>query len=251
MRIAGSNKLPALPGRRKLTPPLDKKKQFSDLMMNWKAERPPLQERSAFPFAFDKPTQRPQIPEQQTITTSRVPARDDVPELECAPDEEARSERTAGDAPYTALQPQLPVREAQPLTSHVESVEAPRAPAEVRGIQSVAGEILYVAQPNGVQEVHIQLNSTTFEGLQIRVDRSGAHIAVRFTTASMDVARLLERNVGELTAALAARGLDVQGVRVVHQAAPASESTLANTYAGRSTKSQSGDRNQRQGGRNR
>lgn len=90
-------------------------------------------------------------------------------------------------------------------------------------------EISVVVNAPGQQQVHIELNSTTLKGLQIRLDRQEGGIAIQFQSSSDEVARLLSKNVDALTQGLADRGVNLADI---HIAGP-QQTDQGQTYKGR------------------
>lgn len=83
-------------------------------------------------------------------------------------------------------------------------------------VQEIAAEA-----PLGLSSVDIQFDSHTLEGLHVRLEKTGDRIAVRFSTASDAVTRLLTSNVDRLTEALVQRGYVAPAVSVQRVEAPA------------------------------
>lgn len=129
------------------------------------------------------------------------------------------AERTAvlarSDADPSPSAPFTPVAAVAQQTQMPAEVEAPRSVAEPRLIQGIVSEIVMAAEPGGTQEVQIQLNSRTLDGLKINISKDAAgEIAVKFITANENVAQMLQRNVQTLSHSLAAKCLPVAGIQV-------------------------------------
>jgi hypothetical protein len=75
-----------------------------------------------------------------------------------------------------------------------------------RVISSLVQEIVVQAPPGGPASVDIQFNSTTLEGLHVRIQKTGESVEVRFSTASEDVSRLLAAKIDSLAQGLVQHG---------------------------------------------
>jgi hypothetical protein len=81
-------------------------------------------------------------------------------------------------------------------------------------LASLVREVTVAAPPAGGASVDIQFDSRTFEGLHVRIQKSGDSVHVRFATSSGAVSRLLEANAHTLSEALAQRGYAAPTVTV-------------------------------------
>ena len=120
--------------------------------------------------------------------------------------------------------PALRGLEDQPAVSQV---HAAGSTADVERIQALTQEMVDKIQtskgPGGGDQVDIQFNSRTLQGLQVSISHNDAGVSVRFNTASEQVSQLLSQNVQTLVQALAAKGVEVGDVRVVPTTTTASE----------------------------
>jgi hypothetical protein len=117
--------------------------------------------------------------------------------------------RWAEPAGTPGAQPQ-----AQGWDPAVRALEKPQGPPEIRHVEAIVQEISVALREDGAAEVHLELNSRTLDGLRIEISGQQGAVAIRFHTASQEVAQLLARNVDNLSSALAARGVNVSEVRV-------------------------------------
>ena len=141
----------------------------------------------------------------------------------------------AGPDAMTAHSPQtvtqIPIladsHPASSATSHTESLHAVSLPPQIEG---VVREITAGVNAAGRNEVNIELNSKTLNGLQIHIEKHDGKIDVQFQSRTDDVARLLSRNVGALSQALADRGVAVNDIRIeTPQAVPRTEEYKSNS----------------------
>jgi hypothetical protein len=92
---------------------------------------------------------------------------------------------------------------------------------EVRQLDGLVQEILVVAGPGVAPQVEVQFQSTTLEGLNVQIVRKGDEVSIRFLTGSDAVAKLLTRNVDQLSQSLHAKGVPVGPIQVELAPAPA------------------------------
>lgn len=92
--------------------------------------------------------------------------------------------------------------------SKIESKHVVNLPPE---LQNLVHEIAVV---NGGHEVHIEMNSNALKGLHIRIEKQDGAVAIQFQSSSEDTARLLLRNIDNLSQSLADRGVNVADIRV-------------------------------------
>jgi flagellar hook-length control protein FliK len=104
--------------------------------------------------------------------------------------------------------------DVQPAITTASPVQAPHSVAIPPGIEGVVREITTGINGAGNHEVHIELTSKTLGGLKIQLERHDGKIDIQFQSRTDDVARLLSRNVNELSQALADRGVQVNEIRV-------------------------------------
>ena len=105
-------------------------------------------------------------------------------------------------------------------------VQAPAAAgtpalAPAKQLDGLAQEIVVHATPGVEPKVELQFQSTTLDGLNVRITRKGDEISIRFLTGSDSVAQLLAQNSGQLSQALSAKGLQVAPIRVELSPTPA------------------------------
>jgi hypothetical protein len=92
---------------------------------------------------------------------------------------------------------------------------------EVAPLEGLVQEILVVAGPGVDTKVDVQFQSTTLDGLNVRIVRKGDEVSIRFLTGSESVAKLLTRNVDQLSQSLHAKGVPVAPIQVELAPAPA------------------------------
>lgn len=107
-----------------------------------------------------------------------------------------------------------PVQQPEIFNRSAGKTEETHAAAPSRMVEQLADEITVATKESGVKEVQIQLNSKTFEGLQINISRQDGGIQVQFQTQSNRVAELLQGQSGQLADRLAAKGLTVASISV-------------------------------------
>jgi flagellar hook-length control protein FliK len=110
-----------------------------------------------------------------------------------------------------AGQPQS-FRETAPVTLQTQKTAAPVSlpPA----MQNLVQEIVVATGPKGSAQVDIQLNSKTFDGLKVSISQTGGNVSIQMLSRTPEVAALLNRNVDQLSQALAARGVPVASIQV-------------------------------------
>ena len=89
----------------------------------------------------------------------------------------------------------------------IEHIEAPRAVTPPAIVEGLVREISVVATESR-QEVHIELNSKTLDGLRIDISKKDGNVSVQFVTSSPEVERVLQRNMDALHQGLAQRGVN-------------------------------------------
>jgi flagellar hook-length control protein FliK len=129
------------------------------------------------------------------------------------------------------------------------AVATPAPVADVRPLDGLVREILVVAGPGVDPKVEIQFQSKTLEGLNVRIERKGDEIAIRFLTGSESVARLLSQNVDQLTQSLHSKGLHLAPVQV--EFAPVSPRSTGSDHNPRDGRRGRGEERQDQGKRQR
>jgi hypothetical protein len=107
--------------------------------------------------------------------------------------------------------------EIQPL---IGQTAAPAHVNETDVIQSIVQEILVVTEAGGPPTVDVQFNSTTLDGLRVRISGNKDEIAIRFSTSSESVLHLLKQHVGELSDVVQAKGLHVAPIQIEMRPAP-------------------------------
>ena len=115
-------------------------------------------------------------------------------------------------------------------------------PPETALIQNLVSEILVSATPEGGKSVEVQFNSKTLAGLKVQITGTGDHLSIRFSTSSQSVSQLLSRNIGQLSQALEAKGLQIAPIQIEMApppAAPASSPQSGNS--GRDNRRGQGD----------
>lgn len=137
-------------------------------------------------------------------------------------------ESLAANAGAPVLSPPLPFGDVAP----VEAGQAVAAPTEAL-LTSLVQEITAEAPPGGNTSVDIQFNSRTLEGLQVRVQKKGESVEVRFSTASDAVSQLLTANAQSLADALAQRGYVAPAVSVQRAPGPTVSPTGDSRRSGR------------------
>jgi flagellar hook-length control protein FliK len=130
-----------------------------------------------------------------------------------------RLSQSANDVSHGAPVLSLPINVAPPLVQDTKAASTLNEPEVIRNL---VREILVVTEPRGRQTVDVQFNSTTLDGLRVRISREDDKIAIRFLTASASVSDLLSRNAAQLSEALQAKGLHVVPIQVELRAAPVS-----------------------------
>jgi len=151
---------------------------------------------------------------------------------------------TKGKFQLVSEPPPVPQPLAGPWPSsppQVQETEGPRGAQPARVIDSLVQEIVAGVNAAGAEEVQIQLQSSTLEGLRIHISKEEGNLSVQFFSRSEEVSGLLSRNLESLASGLAARGLAVGALQVQTSPAP-----LRREESGRSQ-----DRRGRQGGQGR
>jgi len=133
-----------------------------------------------------------------------------------------RLSQSADDVGHGAPVSSLPINVAPPLVQDMKAASTLNEPEVIRNL---VREILVVTEPRGRQTVDVQFNSTTLDGLRVRISREEDKIAIRFLTASAAVSDLLSRNADQLSEALQAKGLHVVPIQVELSAGPVSIET--------------------------
>jgi flagellar hook-length control protein FliK len=105
----------------------------------------------------------------------------------------------------------VPLENTQPL---IRQTAAPAPVKQTDVVQSIVREILVVTEAGGPPIVDVQFNSTTLDGLRVRVSGGKDQIAIQFSTSSESVMHLLKQHVGDLSEALQAKGLHVAPVQI-------------------------------------
>jgi len=82
------------------------------------------------------------------------------------------------------------------------------------GIRALAREINFGVNAAGKEQIEIQLNSKTFDGLRIQIVRDQGLINIQFQARTQELSQLLTENVGALTNSLADHGIKVGQIRV-------------------------------------
>ena len=133
-------------------------------------------------------------------------------------------EKSSGRGPEDDGKPSLTTSPVllSPLRDMVPSAAAkPSAAPEVRDLDGLVQEILVVAGPGRAPLVEVQFHSSTLEGLNVQVSKTGDEISIRFLTSSASVAQLLSQKSDQLSQGLEAKGLQVATIQVeLTQASP-------------------------------
>ncbi len=81
-------------------------------------------------------------------------------------------------------------------------------------LQQLVREISVVVNASGNQQVNIEMNSKTLQGLHVQIERREGAVSIQFQSNSDQVASLLSKNVESLSQGLADRGVNVAEIRV-------------------------------------
>jgi flagellar hook-length control protein FliK len=95
----------------------------------------------------------------------------------------------------------------------IEHVEAPRPIAPAAIVEGLVREITLVTSDER-QDIHIQFDSRTLEGLQIQISKEHGNVSLQFVTSSVEVERILHRNMDQLTNSLSQRGVNLSSNRI-------------------------------------
>lgn len=100
--------------------------------------------------------------------------------------------------------------QAAQATQEVEAVRGTPA------IEAVADEIYLATNELGDQQLTVNLNSKTMDGLSFNIKKDAATgvLGVEFLSKTPEVTKLLEQNLAQVSQALAAKGLNIGEVRV-------------------------------------
>lgn len=105
------------------------------------------------------------------------------------------------------------------------SIEGASAAATV---QALADEITAVAGPEGMRELQVEVDSNVIDDLRISVSRDASgELTVRLMTDSVQTTKLLQDNLGQLSAALAARNVQTTAIHVTARVNPAASAAAA------------------------
>jgi hypothetical protein len=129
-------------------------------------------------------------------------------------------ESLAANAGAPVLSPPLPFGDVAP----VDAGQAVAVPTTTL-LASLVQEITVEAPPGGNASVDIQFDSRTLDGLQVRVQKKGDNVEVRFTTSSDAVSQLLTANAQSLADALVERGYVAPAVSVQRAPGPTKVAT--------------------------
>jgi flagellar hook-length control protein FliK len=138
----------------------------------------------------------------------------------------------------------LPVSTAAPVLSG--GAPATDAAGQTAAIQSLVQEISVAAPPGGPQSVEVQFNSTTLEGLKVRVTSTDGDTTIRFSTSSQSVSQLISRNADQLSQALEAKGIQAGPIQVEWRPASVASSSSDGTPSRDNRRGQSDGRQQKQ-----
>ena len=121
--------------------------------------------------------------------------------------------KSANPQPESAQtgQPQS-FRETAPVAQQAQKTAA--AASLPPAMQNLVQEIVVATGPKNSAQVDIQLNSKTFDGLKVSISQTGGNISIQMLSRTPEVAALLNRNVDQLSQALAARGVPVVSIQV-------------------------------------
>jgi flagellar hook-length control protein FliK len=93
-------------------------------------------------------------------------------------------------------------------------VDSKRIVALPTDLQQLVREISVVVNASGNQQVNIEMNSKTLQGLHVQIERRDGAVAIQFQSNSDQVAGLLSRNLESLSQGLAERGVNVAEIKV-------------------------------------
>jgi len=159
----------------------------------------------------------------------RMPSKTDASKRHETPTGEQKTAepKTTSPAPATAAVTETPFVRGPVDRPAVSEVRATGS-ADLDRIQALSDEMVEKVQASkdatGNDQVDIQFNSRTLQGLQVNISRNDAGVSIRFNTDSDQISQLLSQNVQALSQALAAKGIDVGDIRVLPNAAAPSES---------------------------
>lgn len=89
------------------------------------------------------------------------------------------------------------------------------ASSQIEKLSTELSHEIDVVKKSGVTEgVNITFDSKALEGLQVQIRQENGEMSIRFVTQSDTISRLLSRNVGELKASLANKGVKVQNISI-------------------------------------
>ncbi len=103
------------------------------------------------------------------------------------------------------------IQDTMPVLQQTKQISAPALPP---AMQNLVQEIVVATGPENKARVDIQLNSKTFDGLKISITHEKGSVAIQMTSATPEVAAVLNRNVDQLQVALVERGVPVSSIRV-------------------------------------
>jgi flagellar hook-length control protein FliK len=96
----------------------------------------------------------------------------------------------------------------------VEGAQAAHAVTDPRLIEGLVREIVVMTRGAESQEVTIQFDSRTLDGLRVHLERDKGELSVRFVTRSEEATKLINANVDQLAHALQAKGLPLAAIQV-------------------------------------
>jgi flagellar hook-length control protein FliK len=123
--------------------------------------------------------------------------------------EKARDKQGEAEGAANVMQPQAKLNDLS-----VADVKQTRAASEVRLTDNLVQEILVINRGSGSQEVHIQFDSKTMDGLRVQIQRENGVLSVKLMSQSDESAKLLSSNADQLAAALQAKGVQVATIQV-------------------------------------
>lgn len=111
---------------------------------------------------------------------------------------------------------------ANPQPAAVAGAENIEGSAAAATVQKLADEIVAVVGPGGVGELQVEVDSSVIDDLRISVSRDDSgELRVRLMTDSTQTTKLLQANLGQLSAALAARNVQTAAIMVTARVSPA------------------------------
>jgi flagellar hook-length control protein FliK len=151
-----------------------------------------------------------------------------------------------GEGEESATMPLPPMPLQQGFSPVMEDHAAQPASAISPLIREIVQEIQVVTGPKGEQSVDVQFDSRTMQGLKVRISKVDEKVSIQFSCSDDAGARVLMKNLDQLSQALQAKGIPVASIRI-DAGRPAATGQYESATGGEreSKRDQRGDRQQK------